>query len=587
MSVLLLAMLVFPASMQAAPPVPLGTAANFGVLGASTVTNTGASIVQGDLGVWPGTAVTGFPPGIVTGTIYTGPGPGPAETAQADATTAYNDAAAGYSACLLNPPSPSGPNLTGIDLGTISTFATPLAPGVYCFSTSAGLTGTLYLDFSSPNNTFIFQIGSTLTTASSSSVVAVGTPSSCNNIIWQVGSSATLGTGTTFLGDIIALASITVDGTAGASNEGSLWALTGAVTLAGATTVTACGSSAPPPPMLPFIQALKFCDVNGDGLLDPGDPGISNWPIILSPDPNKCSGVTDVNGLLTCPGLPFPDIYDVFEGSRSGCVHTATCIDGVCGGCSDNAAPCQNDGDCTVIKGHVLGSTCVPNSPPANPAIVDLPTATSHHQVEFGNTCLGAGGGMTMAFWASTAGQALMDPADLTLLDGLNLVNLNGTAFNPSTNAQVKTWLLNATATNMAYLLSAQLAAMELNVKHGFVSGTALVSAGKAPVGCTVPGLSVPGFITINDLMADANTELGAAGGNITPIGNPERVCQAFKQNALNVTNNNQNFAVCPGQSPTPRATATPTPTRTCTVTPKPTCTRTPKPTPTPGGQPP
>src|SRR5208337_4386041 len=99
-----------------------------------------------------------------------------------------------------------------------------------------------------------------------------------------------------------------------------------------------------------------------------GDPSISNWPIILSPDPNSCSGFTDVNGLLTCPGLPFPDIYDVFEGSRSSCVHTATCIDGVCGACSDNAAPCQNDGDCTVIKGHVLGSTCVPNSPPANPA---------------------------------------------------------------------------------------------------------------------------------------------------------------------------------------------------------------------------
>ena len=566
MSMLLLSMLVFAASMQAATLPPLGTAANFGILGASTVTNTGASIVQGDLGVWPGTAVVGFPPGIVTGTIYTGPGPGPAETGQADALTAYNDAAN----TIINP---CGTDLTSVDLGTVSTFSTPLAPGVYCFSTSAQLTGTLYLDFSNPNNFFIFQIGSTLTTASGSSVVAVGTPASCNNIIWQVGSSATLGTGTTFLGDIIALASITVDGTAGASNEGSLWALNGAVTLAGATTVTACGSSAPPPPTFPFIQVLKFCDVNGDGLLDPGDPGIRNWQIIFSPDPNSCSGFTDVNGLLTCAGLPFPDTYHVFEGSKSNCVHTATCIDGVCGACSDNSSPCQNDADCSVILGHLLGSTCVPNTPPANPAIINLPSATSHHQVEFGNACLGTGGGMTMAFWASTAGQALMDPADLTLLDGLNLVNLNGTAFNPSTNAQVKTWLLNATATNMAYLLSAQLAAMELNVQHGFVSGTALVSAGKAPVGCTVPGLSLPGFISINDLMADANTELGAAGGNMTPIGNPERACQGFKENALNVANNNQNFARC--------STAITRPT-TCIATPTPTCNPTPKPTPTP-----
>ncbi len=125
----------------------------------------------------------------------------------------------------------------------------------------------------------------------------------------------------------------------------------------------------------------------------------------------------------------------------------------------------------------------------------------------------------------------------------------------------------------MAYLLSAQLAAMELNVQHGFVSGTALVSAGKAPVGCTVPGLSLHGFISINDLMADANTELGAAGGNMTPIGNPERACEGFKENALNVANNNQNFARC--------STAITRPT-TCIATPTPTCNPTPKPTPTP-----
>ena len=549
MSMLLVSILVFSGSMQAASLPPLGTAINFGLLGASTVSNTGASVVQGDVGVWPGTAIVGFPPGILTGSLYTGPGPGPAETAQADASTAYTDAAG----------EPCNTNLTGVDLGTVSTAGAPLPPGVYCFSTSAQLTGTLYLDFSAPASVFIFQIGSTLTTASNSSVVAVGTPSSCNNVIWQVGSSATLGTGTSFLGDIIAYASITADGTAGASNEGSLWALNGAVTLSGATTVTACGSSAPPPPTLPFIQALKFCDLNADGLLDTGDPGIRNWEIILSPDPNKCSGFTNAAGLLTCASLPFPDIYDVYEGSKSNCVHTATCINGVCGACTTSGDPCGKTADCPV------GETCVPTSPPANPVAIDLTTATSHDQVEFGNVCLGTGGGMTMAFWESAKGQALIDSADLTLLDGLHLVNLNGSSFIPTSNVQLKSWLAAATNTNMAYLLSAELAAMELNVQHGYVNGSALVLAGTPPGVCTVPGLSVTGFISINNLMADASAQLAAAGGNLTLAGNPARVCQTFTENALNVTNNNRNFAGCP--TPVVRPTtclATPTPTPVC-----------------------
>jgi hypothetical protein len=546
-SMLLVSMLVFPGSMQAATLPPLGTAVNFGLLGASTVSNTGASIVQGDVGVWPGTAIVGFPPGVLSGSLYTGPGPGPAETAQADASTAYTDAAG----------EPCNTDLTGVDLGTVSTAGAPLAPGVYCFSTSAQLTGTLYLDFSAPSSVFIFQIGSTLTTASNSSVVAVGTPSSCNNVIWQVGSSATLGTGTSFLGDIIAYASITDDGTAGASSEGSMWALNGAVTLSGATTVTACESSAPPAPGLPFIQALKFCDLNADGLLDTGDPGIRNWQIIFSPDPNKCSGFTNAAGLLTCASLPFPDIYDVYEGSEANCVHTATCINGVCGACTTSGDPCGQTSDCPV------GETCVPNSPPANPAAIDLTSATSHDQVEFGNVCLGTGGGMTMAFWESATGQALIDSADLTLLDGLYLVKLNGTSFMPTSNVQLKSWLAAATNTNMAYLLSAELAAMELNVQHGYVNGSALVLAGTPPGVCTVPGLSITGFISINNLMADSSAQLAAAGGNLTLAGNPARVCEAFTENALNVTNNNQNFAGCPTPVVRPTTcfpTATPTP---------------------------
>ncbi len=226
LSMLLVSILVFPGSMQAQTLPPLGTAVNFGILGSTGVTNTGASIVQGDVGVWAGTSIIGFPPGLLTGSLYTGPGPGPAETANADATTAYNDAAN----TVLNP-CPGGNDLTGQDLGNVSSPIAPLLPGVYCFSTSAQLTGTLYLDFTSSSSFFIFQIGSTLTTASASSVVAVGSPPACvaNNIIWQVGSSATIGTYSDFVGNILALTSITAN--TDATVHGRLLALNGAVTL--------------------------------------------------------------------------------------------------------------------------------------------------------------------------------------------------------------------------------------------------------------------------------------------------------------------------------------------------------------------
>ena len=140
---------------QTAPS--LGTAQSFAVLGGSTVTNTGPTIITGDLGVSPGTAVTGFPPGIVTGgTIHAADAV--ALQAQSDTTTAYNDLAG--QACTID--------LTGQDLGGLT-----LVPGVYCFSSSAQLTGALTLDAEGdPNAVWVFQIGSTLTTASNSSVAA-------------------------------------------------------------------------------------------------------------------------------------------------------------------------------------------------------------------------------------------------------------------------------------------------------------------------------------------------------------------------------------------------------------------------------
>src|SRR6266436_6963276 len=196
---------------QSAPP--LGSAQSFAVLGASTVTSTGPTVITGDLGVSPGTAVTGFPPGKASGVHE---GDATATAAQAAAHTAYANLVAQH----------CGTNLTGKTLGT-SPGAVTLSPGVYCFDSSAQLTGTLTLNGS---GVYVFQIKSTLTTASNSSV-ALAKGATPGNVFWQVGSSATLGTNSAFAGSVLANISDTV--TTGTSVTGRVFALTGAVTLSG------------------------------------------------------------------------------------------------------------------------------------------------------------------------------------------------------------------------------------------------------------------------------------------------------------------------------------------------------------------
>ena len=213
--------------------IPLGTAQNFAVLGGSTVTNTGPSNITGNLGVSPGSSVTGFPPGVVTGgSIHAADAV--AAQAQSDLTTAYNTAAG----------TPCGVDLTGQNLGGLV-----LTPGVYCFTSSAALTGTLTLNFQgNPNAAFLFKIGSTLTTASASSVILTNNAGvTCPpNVNWQVGSSATLGTGSTFIGNILALTSITL--TTGANVTGRALARNGAVTLdTNGVSIGACAAVAPIP----------------------------------------------------------------------------------------------------------------------------------------------------------------------------------------------------------------------------------------------------------------------------------------------------------------------------------------------------
>jgi hypothetical protein len=214
-------LLALPAEAVAVTPF-LGSAVNFAAVAATTITNTGNTVVNGDIGVSPGTAITGFPPGtVVGGPTHIHSNDGPAASAHADAHTAFVQASG--ESCDFT--------LSIGDLG-----GQTLLPGVYCFTSSGiGLTGTLTLNAGgNPTAAWLFKIGTTLTTASNSAVVLVGgaTPCNNNNITWEVGSSATLGSGTSFVGNILASASITLN--TSARSSGSLYA--GPVTVGAAGT---------------------------------------------------------------------------------------------------------------------------------------------------------------------------------------------------------------------------------------------------------------------------------------------------------------------------------------------------------------
>jgi hypothetical protein len=173
-----------------------------------------------------------------------------------------------------------------------------------------------------------------------------------------------------------------------------------------------------------------------------------------------------------------------------------------------------------------------------NPVTITLQDG-DEETVRFGNVCVGEGGGHTKGYWSNKNGQATMNDGgtlapELALLSSLNLRNATGAAFDPASYAAFRTWLTNANAINMAYMLSAQLAAMELNVESGMVQGDALVYAPG------VPGASGLGFISINDLMDEANATLGADG--LTLSGDPNRAPQAALKNALDAANNNTIF---------------------------------------------
>jgi hypothetical protein len=253
-----------PALAQVAPP--LGSAASFTVLGASTVTNTGPTVVTGNLGVSPGSAVTGFPPGMVVGgTVHAADAL--AAQAQVDAGTAFNNLAG--QACTMTTAVPT-------DLGGMT-----LPPGVYCFGSSLAVTGALTLNAGgNPNAVFIFKTGSTFNVANAATITVIGGGSNCN-VFYQVGSSATLGTSSTVAGNIIALASVTLTTTA--TLNGRAIARTGAVTL-DSNTIGGCAVAvvlAPPAGLTCPPAGLTVNGVAGTGSVSLSAPAPAGGTVVF------------------------------------------------------------------------------------------------------------------------------------------------------------------------------------------------------------------------------------------------------------------------------------------------------------------
>jgi hypothetical protein len=250
----------------------LGSAATFAVLGGTTVTNDGASLITGDLGVSPGTAITGFQPepintiegpgtvtaglGVVNGTIYAG---GPV------AAQAHNDAVIAYNYLVAQVPDTTYSGVTQLNGLTFT-------PGIYSFAPSANLqvNGTVYLDFQGNSDAlFIFQLGTTLVTMTGSNVVAINAGNqtcSGSNVYWAVGSSATID-GSQFIGTVIATTTITM--TSGANVNGRMLALNGAVTMI-ADTISVCNGTGggvidPPVPCRDFVTGGGWITGTSDG----------------------------------------------------------------------------------------------------------------------------------------------------------------------------------------------------------------------------------------------------------------------------------------------------------------------------------
>jgi len=475
---------------QAATAPSLGTAGAYAVLAGTTVTNTGpTAVIGGDVGVAPGSAITGFPPGTISGGIIHVGNDAPTILAQTDLVNAYNTAAG----------QPFDVDLTGQDLGGMA-----LAPGVYSFSSAAQLTGTLTLS-GGPTDVWIFQIGSTLTTAANSSVVFRGGGQNCN-VFWQVGSSATIGTTTTFVGNILALTTINLN--TGASLAGRALARNGAVNL-NSNAVTVCSlcppiivTSAPPSP------------------LPPGTVGVAYPPVTFS----ASGGTGPYTFAVTTGAVPPPMVLNPGTGVLSGTPGAAgTYTFVVTATDTGTQTPCQgsqifviviNDAECIINLSPASLPSATPGIPYSQTITADNGTAPYTFTVTFGSPPPG----LTLASNGVLSGMATTPGSYTFTVTATD----SSVALPPCSGARIYTVLVNCLAITVS-----PLTLPDGTLLHSY-NQTITASGGKAPYTFSVgfpgapPGLTlapdgtlsglptVSGSYTFTAIATDANLCAGS-----------------------------------------------------------------------------
>ena len=430
-----------PAAASGPSPVPLGSAANFAILANQSITNTGPTTITGDMGLSPNgsSSVTTTGGLVVNGSQFYGDTV--AQTAQTDLTAAIVNAQGQGPGTAESTAFPA----TGLTLG----------PGIYTSSSSMDLTGTVTLDaYGNSNAVFIFQMpSSTLTTASNSAVLLTGGAQACN-VFWQVGSSATLGTDTQFVGTILASTSITLD--TGATIVGRALASGGSVTLDNNTvTVQPCASTTVTvhPATTTLTTAASSSTITlGNSVTDVATVTSANGSTpsgsvqfyACAVGVTACTSTTGtaltpadtlVNGVATSPSVTpsavgnycFAAVYNPNSNAFATSAETSTATNTEC--FAVTATPVPTIGTQTSSPGFVLGSTVFDTATLTGTAAGGVPTGS-------------------VQFSICGPGSSLCAPALGNVLGTAQTVNALGVATSPSfTPTAAGTYCFSATYT--------------------------------------------------------------------------------------------------------------------------------------------